>query len=206
MYEGTDPKPRGVEEIYQAATDTSNLAVDPDNRCPADVLIAAGWSESRLGMALLRLHSEWNSVRPRPYTDQQVIDHAATLPLRKGKTDMKRARDEMRDAFISVVQERAARLRGREEIEAQLRIWGQGIDPDIIAPTLTHWLAPKCPACLGRGKRRHPDAPVLAGECTSCHGSGERPRPLSCGQLYGYIEDALNKGRQSLKKRLLSGD
>jgi hypothetical protein len=89
-------------------------------------------------------------------------------------------------------------------VEAQLLAWAalKGIDSAVVGPTLTHWLAPQCPACLGRGKRRLPDAPVLAGECTACHGSGKRPRPLGSGQMYGYIEDAISKGRYSLKRRL----
>jgi hypothetical protein len=197
-----------VDERYQAASNASDLTVDADQRGPIDVVIAAGWSESRVGMALLRLHSAWNAARPRPYTDQHVADHAATLPLKKGKPDLRRAREDLLTAYITAVRITAERLRGREAVEAQLLAWAalKGIDAAIVGPTLTHWLAPQCPACLGRGKRRHADAPVLAGECDSCHGSGKRARPLGSGQMYGYIEDALNKGRQSLRKRLRPGE
>jgi hypothetical protein len=202
---GTDgDSPPGIDERYQAASNTSDLRVEADHRGAGDVLIAAGWSQSRLGMALLRLHSEWTKAQPKMFSDQHVTEHAATLPPRKGKPDTKRAREELQDAYVAAVRTRAERIRGREAVEQQLLAWAmlKGIDSEVVRPTLTHWLAPKCPVCLGRGKRRHADAPVLAGECGSCHGSGDRPRPLGSGQVYGYIEDAVNKGRHSLKMRL----
>lgn len=208
---GTDGNhpPRGVDERYQAASNTSDLSVDGEKvGQPIDTVIAAGWSESRVGMALLRLHSEWCAARPRPFTEQHVGEHAATLPAKKGRPDTKRARGDLVDAYLSAVKDRAGKLRGREAVERLLREWAciKGHDADLVAPTLTHWLAPQCPSCGGQGKRRLPDAPVLAGSCESCRGTGERARPLGSGPMYGYIEDALNKGRQSLKRLLRRGE
>ena len=47
-----------TEERYLVATNTSNLKVEAEVRGAADVLIAAGWSSSRIGHALMRLHSK----------------------------------------------------------------------------------------------------------------------------------------------------
>jgi len=196
----------GIEEQYQTAGNTSDLTVEADRKGAADILIASGWSQSYGGMALLRLHTEWTSARPRMFTAQHVADQAATLPLKKGKPDLKRARADLLAAYLAVVKELADKLRGRTQIMEHLLHWAalKGIDAAVVGPTLTHWLAPQCPACGGLGKRRLPDAPVLAESCDHCRGTGERARPLGSGHMYSYIEDAVNKGRQSMKQRLRS--
>ena len=52
-----------VEEKYTSAIHTSNLRVEADKGGSADVLIAVGWSPSRLGSALMRLHSEQDGAQ-----------------------------------------------------------------------------------------------------------------------------------------------
>lgn len=62
-----------VEEMYQTASNTSNLTVEADRGGAGDVLIAAGWSESRIGMVLLRLHSEWDACeKPTRPTKESI--------------------------------------------------------------------------------------------------------------------------------------
>ncbi|MBT2326105.1 hypothetical protein J7E62_27630 [Variovorax paradoxus] len=57
---------RGIEEAYTSAMTSSNLRVEADRPSDADVIIAAGWNQSRIGGALLRLHTEWDaSEKPR---------------------------------------------------------------------------------------------------------------------------------------------
>lgn len=59
-----------IEERYQTAGNTSDLTVEADRGGAGDIIIAAGWSSGRVGMALLRLHSEWDSsekpAKPTP--------------------------------------------------------------------------------------------------------------------------------------------
>ncbi len=47
-----------TEEKYLVATNTSNLRVEAERTGAADVIIAAGWSASRIGGALMRLHTK----------------------------------------------------------------------------------------------------------------------------------------------------
>jgi len=47
-----------TEEKYLIAIDTNNLKVEADVHGAGDVLIASGWSDSRIGGALLRLHTK----------------------------------------------------------------------------------------------------------------------------------------------------
>lgn len=45
-------------ERYLSASQSSNLRVQADKHGDADVIIAAGWSASRIGGALMRLHTK----------------------------------------------------------------------------------------------------------------------------------------------------
>lgn len=74
MTTSTDDHPAAVDEIYQSASNTSNLRVEADRRGPGDVIIAAGWSMSRLGMGLLRLHSEWDASEKPPKPTKASIE------------------------------------------------------------------------------------------------------------------------------------
>ena len=58
-----------VDEKYATACTTSNLGVDtvnPDKQGQGDVIVAAGWSHSRVGQALMRLHTEWDATSRLP--------------------------------------------------------------------------------------------------------------------------------------------
>ncbi len=64
-----------IEEIYERATNTSNLRQEADRRGSADVLRDMAMSASRFGGALLRLRAQWESStkpeRQRPRTVKQ---------------------------------------------------------------------------------------------------------------------------------------
>lgn len=55
--------PPDIAEQYASATNTSNLRMemDADRRSNADILVAAGWSKSRIGTALMRLHTHYDT-------------------------------------------------------------------------------------------------------------------------------------------------
>lgn len=80
--QNNDSERPGIEESYSSATNTSNLSVEARRRMPADTVIAAGWSRSRLGAALLRLHSEWDGAEKKAkLTEEEVRDLAASLQV-----------------------------------------------------------------------------------------------------------------------------
>lgn len=79
MLEGNTEKP-GVEERYESACGASSLKVQAERGGPGDLLIAAGWSEQRTGMALLRLHSEFTgAAKPSRLTPAQIQALADTF-------------------------------------------------------------------------------------------------------------------------------
>ncbi len=82
MAADTTDKPN-IEESYTGAVATSNLKFDSREGSPtgaAGMLIAAGWSPTRLGAALMRLHSEWDgSAKPEKPTPAKIKALAATV-------------------------------------------------------------------------------------------------------------------------------
>lgn len=52
---------RSVEESYAGAVGASSLKIEPHKFTSADLVAAAGMNQYRMGMALMRLVSEWNS-------------------------------------------------------------------------------------------------------------------------------------------------
>ena len=61
-----------TEEQYMRATVSSNLRVEADVFGSADVLIAAGWSASMIGSALMRVHT-----RPDTATLVRIHEHVS---------------------------------------------------------------------------------------------------------------------------------
>lgn len=91
----TNDEKRGVEEIYTSATTSSNLRVEgPDRPGDADVIIAAGWSESRIGSALLRLHTEFDAAEKL-----RLATAAQFLPSGKISKDVRNAAAQEAHAF-----------------------------------------------------------------------------------------------------------
>ncbi len=194
----------GTIEQYESATDTSNMAMVPHRRGAADVIAAAGLADEYGGTLLIRLRREWDRAQPKRFTEEMVAQHAATLPLRKGKPDLKRARTDYLFAYRTAVREAAEAMAGREQAVAHLTAWAmaRGIDPETVGPTLTWWLHPTCIACGGHGRRRLPDAPVLGLQCFACYGSGQTARPLGSAALLDHINNLLAKVSRGVGKRL----
>jgi hypothetical protein len=84
MFDSTeDPNPPPTaEESYATAASASNLRVEADRRTPADMVIAAGMNQHRMGLALMRLMTEWDaSAKPKPMEPKKVEELAASLAV-----------------------------------------------------------------------------------------------------------------------------
>ena len=84
MFDNTeDPNPpRTVEESYATSADSSNLRVTVHRRTGIDMVIAAGYNPHRMGLAFMRLMTEWDaSAKPQPMTPEQIKQLAATLEI-----------------------------------------------------------------------------------------------------------------------------
>jgi hypothetical protein len=217
--------PVTVDERYESASNTSDLTVGggmipKDHRTSqGDVVLAAGMSESRVGMALLRLHSEWTaSAKPRR-VDRHGIERLTALirasdakakksAERRGVTydepgsATKRAHDEAHRWYRNELKLLAGRLKTRSLVLEQLCLWGatKGIGPDVVCAAVHHWLDHICPVCDGHGLRYLENQ--SARQCGECYGTGETPRPEGSGRVLAHIDYVLGVARGSLRKRL----
>lgn len=198
-----DTRP-GLQEQYELATNTSDLTLRPHRRGAADLLIASGLSATELSAGLAHLRAQWSSAKPRKFTEAQVAEHAAELPRRKGKPDLKRARTDCLVAYHLSVKRAAEALPGRTEVLRQLLVWAavKGIDGATVGPALTFWVDSTCPVCDGHGSRRLPDAPVLGAACHHCHGTGKRAKPPEADRVLSYIAHVLAHARQGMREWL----
>lgn len=197
MYADTNERP-GLDEQYLAATNTSDLTLNMEGRCAADHLIAAGVTGNRMGDALNHLRSQWASAdKPPKPSEEQIAARAETLPKRKGKVDIKRARVEAVVQHASILRGVYMRLPGRMQAMMVLTEWAamRNVDPDLLSPSLYHWLNPGCPACEGRGKVLIHDTPVLGKDCHHCAGSGKWPRPLGAERVQAFLARCVGKAR-----------
>ena len=217
---------RTIDEAYSSATNAQSLALTPADgpRCDADLLIAMGWSRSRVGAALIRLHSEFDGAeRLRPVTKQAIESIALTLPRIEGSK-----LDKATGAMVpvkSVDTKSAARLAGewqmheaklllgklktlpqvRHQLVMQAEYWGFEDAEKVAVATLSWWLGHICPCCGGTkfemvaGTNRQ-----SAKTCRVCRGSGEAP--LLYGRagtrMLGYINDCIDSARKSIRGSL----
>lgn len=183
-----------VEERYTTATNASSLVLEERTTGPADVLVAAAWSPTRIGAALLRLHSEFDGgqrARQRPFKDREG---KWTTP-----TDAKLL---------------AMRLKtmpaAREQLTIQATMWEMEDPAQKARLVLLWWLDQVCPKCHGRKFQHVSGTPSLSAKSCprpdkgGCGGSGLVAIP--CGadgrKLANFLDDCVARARQSIKQRL----
>lgn len=207
----TDDQKPTVDELYSTATHTSNLRMEMDSerRSNADILVAAAWSPSRLGSALLRLHSEWDgAAHPRKISPQAIREYALTLAGTPTQRKHK-AHQIAHDWYLHEVALLLGKLKTlpvvRYQLSMQASKW-EIEDPERTAcAVLLWWLDHVCPECQGRKEEIIPDSPSLSGRaCQVCRGSGERPLPYwgDGRRLLNHIEGCIGSARVSIRQRL----
>lgn len=213
---------RTTEEAYASATTSSDLRVQAERRGDADILIAAGWSMSRVGSALLRLHSEYDSTaRPQPPRPEQIEVMARSMLIEVSTTDKEgkpatKMVPDVRSAHAQAwkwhrheVALMLGRLKAMPSVREQIRIqalkWNIADAEDVAARLVQWWLSQVCPECRGTKFE------VIAGTgrlsakaCRVCRGSGVAPVPSGQAgrRLANWMEECLHAARQDIGKRL----
>ena len=168
-----------VDELFISASHASNLKVEAEKKSPVDIIIAAGWSSSRVGMALLRLASEWDGAEKRP---------------RMSETDYILLRSKLK-SLTNVLAQVVAHM-GKRGMDSPERNAG---------PIVGYWLDQTCHGCHGLKFLTIRDTPVLSGmRCRTCHGSGKGEVPAG-GQgkdVLNWMDACVGAARASLKARL----
>lgn len=218
-----DDRYRGVEEAYTTAGNSSNLRHDPDRPGSVDILIAAGLSDSRLGMALLRLHSEWDKAeKPRKPTPAAVNALAAVMPstvrldgggvsiLTKSQRH-EMARHRAQTWYLGEMATLVGKLRSlagvRHALVSYVPLWGIEDAVTKVPSIVAYWLDQTCTHCHGLKFLPAPGAPALSTKaCRACDGTGVArvPHGSDGRRIANYIDDCVSRARDSLRKKLRS--
>lgn len=227
MATDTTDKPN-IEETYTGAVASSNLRFESREGSPtgaAGLLIAAGWSPSRLGAQLMRLHSEWDgSSKPEKPTPERIKALASTIKdvVVDGKTvpgfvqvgDRKVPRDfwafgEAHRWYEQELRTLVGKLKSlteaRRELTLQAMKW-KIEDPERTAgAVIKYWLDQTCSGCDGLKWKKAPGAPALSSRmCHACDGTGISPVPhgQEGRRLVNYIDNCVSIARRDMAKRL----
>ncbi len=201
--------PRTIEEAYESACSASNLKVLSEGCTDADVLIAAGWSDTSLGMALMRLQSEWaGSEKPQRVSEDAIKRMAATQG--GGPTSgltVTQAREVVAHWYANELSLLLLKLKSLKDVRKQMSIRAdrKGINPNRVGAVILWWLDQTCHACDGHGKSKIPGAPSLSHRnCHKCNGTGKAKLPEGdAGRYLANLMDAcVGSGRASLRNRL----
>lgn len=224
-----DQKP-GVEERYAGATHASNLRMEAREDAPigaAGLLIAMGWSPSRLGAALMRLHSEWEAsehpkrpaaeaVRRLAGTYQRDKDGLVTIDGRPPVPPLDAAKRQAHDWYMHELKILFGKLKTMPDVRHQLIMWAQkqGIEnPEHrVAEVMGWWLDHTCPGCDGLKKERVANTPALSHrDCKVCKGTGEIRIPFEQGnisylyeskKMLKHIDVCVKTAQTSVRQRL----
>ncbi len=135
---GRDEDRPGIEEIYERATNTSNLKQLAERRTSADVLRDMAMSASRIGGALLRLRAQWeSSSKPERQVPRTVKQFVALLGDKEKAIAAHRDECARCDAsYENALNALAARIDGidmvREELTPIAMKWGMGAPADPV--------------------------------------------------------------------------
>jgi hypothetical protein len=211
---------RGVEEQYTSAMSTSDLRVEADRKCDADIIIASGWSQGRIGAALMRLHTEYDgSEKPRlldfAYFMPDLVGAAAAVAKdgKVSKEDMRRLKKkahELANKFnVSQLSVFLSKLKALPDVRTQitLELVKRGMeDAEPVAVDLIRWwLHQTCPVCNGtkmqtaEGTHRHNGK-----ACSACHGTGKTEAPAEAlgRRTASWMDQCVERHRATLGRRV----
>lgn len=222
-----DERP-GVEETYLVASNSSNLRVEADRRGDGDMVIVAGWTHSRIGMALLRLHSEWDRAeKPRKPLPSMVALVAASMPrvqpahfvisvkamdkhwkkepARRVELAQQQAQRWYMGELVRLVGSLSSLASVRHQLTETALVWGVEQAIDVVPATIAYWLDQTCPHCHGLKFMQAAGAPALSARaCKHCDGTGVAPVPHGQAgrRIANYMDFCVSCARGQLKERL----
>jgi hypothetical protein len=224
MLDNTD-RPN-VEETYISATVTSDLRVEGDRFGAGDVLIASGWSPTRLGGALLRLHTDWDraekparvgfaaiermaeEIRADDMKQQATAKRAGT-PYQTPPPAMTRARSLAHDWYTQEMANLTGKLKALPAVHTQITIkfkhWSAEDAARKAAALIRWWLNQVCPVCSGtklqvvEGTHRHGNK-----VCKECSGTGLRevPHGQEGRRMANYLDSCVEDWTGSVSRNL----
>lgn len=208
---------RTIEEAYTSAVTSTDLRCDTRDGAPrsdTDLLIAAGWSPSRVGAALLRLHTEWDGAEhKRPAIGADFAQAASARQPEAARQTGAQAKAQAEKMAAEHNKQQAKLLMAllksmpavREQLTMQLNAWKVADAEQVAGAVLRWWLAPNCGACQGRKFELANGGGALSGKvCKPCGATGKSRLPHGDAgrRLANWMDDCVQIARSSIKKRL----
>ncbi len=211
----TNSQPATVEERYTTAAHTSDLTVNAERGGAGDLLIAAGWSQNRIGTALIRLHGEWDASEKPRNLDRATLEALASDIAREDGAETVDAshRRSAQDKAAQWLEHENRILLGKLKTLAyaknQINMWAMEREipdyPAKVSAAILWWLAPKCPACHGRCWEPIQGTPKLSNrQCRVCGGTGNRsiPNGITGRLIVGFFDDCVNVAHSVMRAKL----
>ena len=167
-----------LEEAYTRAMHASDLKVREERRGDVDLIIAAGWSDYRIGGALLRLHTEFDgTAKPRLVTKEALLG-----PGRHDKEARKVASRAARGHNRTEMSLLLMKLRALGDVRMQMTLrlikWRVEDAEAKGLEILLWWLAQACEDCGGTKFQAVAGTGRLSSKaCETCRGSGRKDIP-----------------------------
>lgn len=215
---------RTIAEAYATAVSSSDLKCDTREGAPrsdSDVLAAAGWCESRIGSALLRLHTEYDGAEhPKLMKPQDFYRAPIVIPKNGGKPTDAEKREAEADAKKFSEDQCEERNKTQQllmrsklktlpavlyQVEEQLKKWGEEDAKAVANAVVIWWLQQVCRSCHGRKFEIVPGTARLSNKmCKPCGGTGHARIPHSDigRRTANFIDDCVCRARLSISKRL----
>ncbi len=216
-----------VGERYSCAISAPNLRVTLDRPSVSDLVIAAGMSPHRMGLALRRLASEWDAVGKPPPPSPAVIEAlAAKYPRIEGSglvlvVSKDRAGAVIEERLIPLIAAKREaekwhqqemgmlfqRLQSLPGVRDGLSHWAQQYVDDpahLVGAVLMWWLCQICKTCGGVKKKVvEGTGRTNAKNCPTCKGSGEAKIPHGAWgkKLLGYMHECLRRSTRGMSKK-----
>lgn len=204
---------RTIAEAYATAVSSSDLKCDTREGAPrsdSDVLAAAGWCESRIGSALLRLHTEYDGAEHPKLMKPQDFYRA---PAEKGGEKEANAKKFAEGQCEEHNKTQRLLMRSKlktlpavvQQVEAQLKKWGEEDAKAVANAVVIWWLQQACRSCNGRKFEIVPGTARLSNKtCKPCGGTGHARIPHGDigRRTANFLDDCVCRARLSISERL----
>lgn len=161
-----------ITERYQSAANSQDLRSKPGRDGDVEALVSVAWNRSRIGAALMRLHSDWDGLAKRGGRLEQTFLQLKALPEVRRNLMLWAHEHKMEDAA------------------------------DKIAAILCWWLEPACKECHGTQWVTLPNKPKKPCTGCHGTGEAKIPHGDEGRAMLAYIGSCMHRARASIKGRM----
>jgi hypothetical protein len=161
-----------ITERFLSAANSRDLTAKAGREGDVDAIVSVAWNRSRVGAALLRLHSDWDGQAKRGGKLEQTFLSLKSLPEVRSNLLLWAQDQRMEDAAVTV------------------------------AAVLCWWLDKTCKTCNGTQWVMLPNKPKKPCTGCHGTGEAKIPHGEEGRAMLAHIESCIHRARASIKGRL----